>query len=80
MNKTAGEVADFIGSIRARWRAHLLMSFGGFFSAVISVLINQDFWWGLLHYFFGWFYVLYAFTYRHESTVAGIRRLLDFFK
>ena len=80
MTDTKDEIADYIGVVRARWRAHWFMSFGGFFGAVLSVLINQSFWWGLFHFWCGWFYVLYAFTYRHESAVAGIRRILDFFK
>lgn len=80
MTDTKDEIADYIGAVRKRNQAHWLLSMGGFFGATMSVLINQSFWWGVLHFFFGWYYVLYAFTVRHESAVAGIRRLLDFFK
>ena len=32
---------------------------GSMLAVTISWSINQSFWWGLLHGFFGWFYLIY---------------------
>ena len=34
-------------------------SMGYVFAVVISVIINKSFWWAVLHFFLGWFYVIY---------------------
>ena len=77
IKKELEKISSYIASSK---RSHWLAGCGGIFSATISVLINQSFWWAILHTMFGWVYVIYAFTVRHEATVAGIRRLIGFFK
>ena len=32
---------------------------GHVFAVVISIIINKSFWWAVLHFALGWFYVIY---------------------
>ncbi len=55
----------------------IMPGIGGILAVVISVMLNKSFWWALLHGMFGWFYVLYAFTVRHNETVAAFHKLFN---
>lgn len=46
---------------------------GSVCSVVISVALNQSFWWAVLHFFFGWLYVLYALCARSHEILPGLK-------
>ncbi len=33
--------------------------FGAMCAAICSAAVNHSFWWGVLHFFFSWLYVIY---------------------
>ena len=45
----------------------IIWTFGHVLSVVISFIINKSFWWGLLHFFMGWFYVVYYILSRYAD-------------
>lgn len=49
--------------ISCQWPAGI----GGLIAVILSVILNHSFWWGLFHFFCGWFYVLYVFTARYKD-------------
>lgn len=46
---------------------------GNILAAVISAALNHSFWWGLLHFFCGWLYVLYALLARSNEIVPALK-------
>lgn len=50
---------------------------GGLFAAVLSAALNHSFWWGVLHFFFGWFYVLYALIARSHEIFPAIKQMFS---
>ena len=49
------------------------VSVGSILAAFLSVVLNQSFWWALLHFFCGWFYVLYALACRHKEIWPAMK-------
>ena len=47
---------------------------GSVLAAVISAALNHSFWWGLLHFFLSWIYVLYALIVRHREILPALRQ------
>lgn len=45
--------------------------------AIISSALNHSFWWGLFHFFCGWFYVLYAAIVRSEEVVPALKLMFN---
>lgn len=50
---------------------------GGIFAAVLSASLNHSFWWGLLHFICGWFYVLYALIARSHEILPAISQMFS---
>lgn len=48
---------------------------GSVCSVVISAALNHSFGWGLLHFFFGWAYVIYAALFRTKEIVPALRHM-----
>lgn len=48
---------------------------GSVVAVVISVALNHSFWWGLLHFIFGWAYVLYAVLFRTKEIWPALVRM-----
>lgn len=44
-------------------------------AAIISAALNHSFWWGLLHFFCGWFYVLYAVLARGREIIPALKAM-----
>lgn len=42
-------------------------------AAVVSAALNHSFWWGLLHFFCGWLYILYAAVVRSQEIVPALK-------
>lgn len=51
------------------------ISVGAIIAAVLSAALNHSFWWGLLHFFCGWFYVLYALCARSREILPALRTM-----
>ncbi len=41
--------------------------FGSIIAVMLSAALNGSFWWGVLHLFCGWFYVVYAVIFRFHD-------------
>jgi len=48
---------------------------GSVVAVIISVALNHSFWWGLLHFFCGWLYVLYAVLARGREIVPAVKAM-----
>lgn len=48
---------------------------GSIVALVLSVALNSSFWWAILHFFFGWFYVAYAVLFRTKEIWPAIQRM-----
>lgn len=44
-------------------------------AAVLSAALNHSFWWGLLHFFLGGIYVLYALLCRSKEIVPALKAM-----
>lgn len=42
-------------------------------AAIISAALNHSFWWGVLHFFLGWAYILYAAFYRTKEILPALK-------
>lgn len=50
-------------------------SLGSVVAVVLSVALNHSFWWAVLHFIFGWFYVIYALLVRSAEILPALRRM-----
>jgi hypothetical protein len=48
---------------------------GAVVAAVISAALNHSFWWGLLHFCFGWIYILYAVFFRTKEIWPALVKM-----
>lgn len=48
---------------------------GSIIAVILSAALNHSFWWGLLHFFFGWGYVLYAVLFRTKEILPALRAM-----
>lgn len=48
---------------------------GSVCAVVISAALNHSFWWGVLHFIFGWIYVLYAILFRTKEIVPALKHM-----
>lgn len=48
---------------------------GGIIAAVLSSALNHSFWWGLLHFFLGWIYVLYAVLVHSDKLGPALKAM-----
>jgi hypothetical protein len=48
---------------------------GGVCAVIISAALNHSFWWGLLHFFLGWFYVLYTVFFRTKEIIPSLKSM-----
>lgn len=48
---------------------------GSILAIVLSAALNHSFWWGLLHFFLGWFYVLYVLLVRSREIVPALKAM-----
>ena len=48
---------------------------GSVAAAVLSCVLNHSFWWALLHFFFGWLYVIYALCVRSHEIVPAFKAM-----
>lgn len=48
---------------------------GSLISVVLSFALNHSFWWGLFHFFCGWFYVLYALLCRSKEIIPALNAM-----
>ena len=48
---------------------------GAVVAMVLSVALNHSFWWGLLHFFLGWFYVIYAVLFRTKEIAPALKSM-----
>lgn len=48
---------------------------GSILAAVLSAALNHSFWWGLLHFILGWFYIMYALIWRSKEIVPALRQM-----
>ena len=46
---------------------------GSLTACFLSVILNHSFWWAVLHFIFGWFYVLYVLLCRAHEIVPGFK-------
>lgn len=46
---------------------------GSICAVILSAALNHSFWWGFLHFFCGWFYVLYAVLFRTKEIVPALK-------
>ena len=53
----------------------LPFGYGSVVSVVLSAALNHSFWWGALHFFCGWFYVLYALLVRSKEIIPALRHM-----
>lgn len=51
------------------------IGFGTVVAATISYALNHSFWWAVLHWFCGWFYVAYAIFWRSYEIGPAVKRL-----
>lgn len=49
--------------------------FGGILAAIISSALNHSFWWGLLHFFCSWFYILYVAIVRSKEILPALNAM-----
>lgn len=47
----------------------------GFIAALISYALNHSFWWAVLHWFCGAFYILYAICIRGKEIIPAVKAL-----
>jgi oligoendopeptidase F len=50
---------------------------GSMIAAVISAILNHSFWWAILHFFCGFFYVIYALAFRSHELVVAFRTMFS---
>ena len=43
---------------------------GALLAVFLSAAVNHSFWWGVLHFFLGWFYVIYFLIFRTGLLAA----------
>jgi hypothetical protein len=48
---------------------------GSVLAVVLSVALNHSFWWAVLHFLFGWLYVIYALLVRSAEILPALRRM-----
>lgn len=48
---------------------------GSFLSVILSAALNHSFWWGVLHFFLGWFYVLYVILMRSKEMFPALQNM-----
>ena len=48
-------------------------AFGSVAAAIISAALNHSFWWGVLHFFLGWIYILYVAFYRTKEVLPALK-------
>lgn len=51
---------------------------GSAVATVLSCALNHSFWWAVLHFCFGWMYVLYAAIARSREIVPALRAMFGF--
>ena len=44
-------------------------------AVILSVALNHSFWWAVLHFIFGWFYVLYAVLFQTKQIVPALKQM-----
>lgn len=52
-----------------------MFTLGSVIAAVLSAALNHDFWWGVLHFFFSWVYVLYALLIRTKEILPALKHM-----
>ena len=48
---------------------------GSVCAVILSAALNHSFWWGVLHFIFGWIYVLYAVLFRTKEIVPALKAM-----
>ena len=48
---------------------------GSILAVILSSALNHSFWWGLLHFFFGWLYVGYAALFRTKEIMPALKAM-----
>jgi hypothetical protein len=48
---------------------------GSILAAVLSASLNHSFWWGVLHFWCSWVYVLYALLCRSKEILPALRAM-----
>lgn len=48
---------------------------GSILAAILSAALNHSFWWGVLHFFFGWLYVVYAVIFRTKEIWPALSKM-----
>ena len=47
----------------------------GLIAAIISYALNHSFWWAVLHWIFGAFYIIYAICVRGKEIIPAVKAL-----
>lgn len=63
------------GEIMSRKRSGGCIGLGSVCAVIVSAALNHSFWWGLFHFFCGWFYILYAAFFRTKEIVPALRAM-----
>ncbi len=48
---------------------------GSVIAVILSAALNHSFWWGLLHFFLGWIYVIYAVLVRTKEILPALQNM-----
>lgn len=48
---------------------------GSVVAVVLSAALNHSFWWGVLHFFLGWIYVIYALLCRSAEILPALKQM-----
>lgn len=50
---------------------------GSILAAVISYALNHSFWWAVLHFILGWFYILYVVFARTKEIIPALKQMFS---
>jgi hypothetical protein len=48
---------------------------GSILAAILSAALNHSLWWGILHFFLGWFYIIYAVIFRTKEIWPALSKM-----
>jgi hypothetical protein len=50
---------------------------GSVVAVILSAALNHSFWWGVLHFFFGWLYVIYVVLCRSHEIMPALKAMFS---
>ena len=56
-------------------RVNISVSGGSIFAVILSWALNHSIGWAILHFLFGWFYIIYALLVRSVEILPALRRM-----